>query len=210
MKDKLFKHLRYFRHDFRGELWGYLGCRIKLSCLCLISTLWNYMKCGLYDIKVGKGNKFWGNMIFRRHSLSSIKIGSGSQFNNSSRLNQIGVNHPCVISTHSTDALISIGNNCGFSGTTIAAYKKIEIGNNVLCGANTIINDFDWHVERYHSLPKDVVIGNNVWLGVNVVVMKGVTIGDNAIIGANSVVTKDIPANTIAVGNPCKVVKYQN
>lgn len=48
-------------------------------------------------------------------------------------------------------------------------------------------------------------IGNNVWLGAGAVILPGVTIGDNAVIGAGSVVTKDIPANTVAVGNPCRV-----
>lgn len=52
-----------------------------------------------------------------------------------------------------------------------------------------------------------VVIGKNVWVGGSSVIMPGVTIGDNAVIGAGSVVTKDIPANTVAVGNPARVVK---
>ena len=53
----------------------------------------------------------------------------------------------------------------------------------------------------------NLTIGNNVWLGGSVTITPGVTIGDNSIIGAGSVVTKDIPANVIAVGNPCRVVK---
>lgn len=57
------------------------------------------------------------------------------------------------------------------------------------------------------ELPIPVTIGNNVWLGGSVTITPGVTIGDNSIIGAGSVVTKDIPANVIAVGNPCRVVK---
>ena len=52
----------------------------------------------------------------------------------------------------------------------------------------------------------DVTIGNNVWLGGNVVICPGVTIGDNSIIGAGAVVTHDIPADSIAVGNPCHVI----
>ncbi|QRV01733.1 sugar O-acetyltransferase [Arcanobacterium phocisimile] len=52
-----------------------------------------------------------------------------------------------------------------------------------------------------------IVVGNNVWLGAGVMVLPGVRIGDNSIIGAGSVVTKDIPANTIAVGSPARVVK---
>ena len=54
---------------------------------------------------------------------------------------------------------------------------------------------------------KPIKVGNNVWFGGNVVVLPGVTIGDNAVIGAGSVVVKDIPANHLAVGNPCKPIR---
>lgn len=56
-----------------------------------------------------------------------------------------------------------------------------------------------------YNLP--VHIGRNVWLGAGVIVMPGVTIGDNTVIGAGSIVTKDIPANVVAVGNPCRVMR---
>ena len=56
-----------------------------------------------------------------------------------------------------------------------------------------------------YGLP--ITIGNNVWIGGNVVVMPGVHIGDNTIIGSGSVVTKDIPSDVIAAGNPCKVIR---
>ena len=54
---------------------------------------------------------------------------------------------------------------------------------------------------------KPIEVGNNVWIGGNVVVLPGVKIGDNCVIGAGSVVVKDIPENSVAVGNPCKVIK---
>jgi galactoside O-acetyltransferase len=54
---------------------------------------------------------------------------------------------------------------------------------------------------------KDVHIGRCVWIGANTVVLPGVTIGDNSVIGAGSVVTKDIPANVVAYGNPCRVIR---
>ena len=57
----------------------------------------------------------------------------------------------------------------------------------------------------HYSLP--IRIGNGVWVGANSVILPGVTIGDNAVIGAGSIVTKDIPANVVAVGNPCKVMR---
>ena len=50
-------------------------------------------------------------------------------------------------------------------------------------------------------------IGNNVWIGAGTIVLPGVTIGENTVIGAGSVVTKDIPANVVAVGNPCKILR---
>lgn len=56
-----------------------------------------------------------------------------------------------------------------------------------------------------HALP--ISIGNNVWIGGKVVINRGVTIGDNTVIGSGSIVIKDIPANVVAVGNPCKVLR---
>ena len=54
---------------------------------------------------------------------------------------------------------------------------------------------------------RPIKVGNNVWIGGNVVVLPGVTIGDNVVIGAGSIVNKDIPSKSVAVGNPCKVIK---
>ncbi|MBP5615893.1 MAG: sugar O-acetyltransferase, partial [Alphaproteobacteria bacterium] len=60
---------------------------------------------------------------------------------------------------------------------------------------------------RLNAIPQPVKIGKNVLIGANSILLSGVTIGDNSVVGAGSVVTKDIPANTIAVGNPAKVIK---
>ena len=57
----------------------------------------------------------------------------------------------------------------------------------------------------HYSLP--IHIGNKVWIGANSVVLPGVTIGENSVIGAGSIVTRDIPANVIAAGNPCRVIR---
>lgn len=86
------------------------------------------------------------------------------------------------------------------------ADKEIVIGDHVMVGANTCIGDRDDHPERLGTSPQPVHIGNNVFIGMHCIVMKGVTIGDNSIIGAGSIVTKDIPANCIAAGVPCKVI----
>ncbi|TYR36837.1 acyltransferase [Sphingobacterium phlebotomi] len=152
--------------------------------------------------------KFYGSTIIIRKDGSTITIGDGCRFRSLSDSNLIGINHKCIISTQTSDAKLTIGKNCGFSGTTIGCFSSISIGDNVRCGANTLINDADWHLDDSRTTkPKPIVIEENVWLGYGVVVMKGVTIGANSIIGVNSVVTADIPENSIAVGIPCKVIK---
>ena len=89
----------------------------------------------------------------------------------------------------------------------------VTIGNNCYMNENFTLLTHDWVTKvfiqsGYEFLPSSgrVTIGNNVSFGQNVMVLKGVTIGDNCFIGAGSIVTKDIPANSIAVGIPCKVV----
>ncbi|MEI6212126.1 MAG: DapH/DapD/GlmU-related protein [bacterium] len=70
--------------------------------------------------------------------------------------------------------------------------------------------DNDYHsVEdrRQPGVSAPIILGCNVWLGVRVIVLKGVTIGDNAVIGAGSVVTHDIPANSLAAGVPARVIR---
>ena len=91
---------------------------------------------------------------------------------------------------------------------------RITIGRHVLIGPNVTLCTTghpihpDHRMDGMYSFP--ITIGDNVWLGANVIVMPGVTIGDNAVIGAGSVVTKDIPANVIAFGSPCKPYREIN
>ncbi|MDD5664054.1 MAG: acyltransferase [Victivallaceae bacterium] len=169
----------------------------------------NYIYAFLRGVNIGKNVKFYGRTYFKKQHNSTISIGKNCTFRSSFKSNWIGINHPCLISTQGTEkAVIVVGNNCGFSGTVIAAFKGISLGNNVRCGANTLITDSDWHIEDYRvTQPKEIIIEDNVWLGVNSVVLKGVRIGKNSVIGANSIVTSDIPENVIAAGNPCKIIK---
>jgi maltose O-acetyltransferase len=88
----------------------------------------------------------------------------------------------------------------------------VTIGNNVLFAPNVSIYTagHPLHAElrnQDYEYAFPVTIGNNVWIGGNVVINPGITIGDNTVIGSGSVVTRDIPADVIAVGNPCKVLR---
>lgn len=159
--------------------------------------------------------EFNGWTSFFRSTNSKIEIGRNCIFNSVCYKNYMGINHRCILSVTPPDesmiGVLKIGDNCGFSGTSIRCFNKIIIGNNVRCGANTLIMDGDDHFDDPRtSVPKPIILKDNVFLGANVVVKKGVTIGENSVIGMNSVVTHDIPANCIAVGVPCKVIKTIN
>jgi acetyltransferase-like isoleucine patch superfamily enzyme len=167
----------------------------------------NVLSAAWWGVKLGSNIQFDGKCYFKRFPKSGITIGDNCEFLSRPNSNLIGINRPCMISTLTEEAQLVIGSNCGFSGTVIGAFASIKIGDNVRCGANTLITDSDWHSDDPRVGPaKPVVIGNNVWLGLNVVVLKGVEIGENTVIGANSLVTKSIPANVIAAGNPCKEI----
>ncbi|MNI56119.1 Galactoside O-acetyltransferase [compost metagenome] len=90
--------------------------------------------------------------------------------------------------------------------------NKVTIGDHVLIGPNVSIFTAGHPVHHElrkadHEFALPVTIGNSVWIGGGSIINPGVTIGDHSIIGSGSVVTKDIPANVIAVGNPCKVLR---
>ena len=91
------------------------------------------------------------------------------------------------------EALVTIGDDC-FVGPNVSIYTACHSTDPV-----------ERNKRQEWALP--VTIGDNVWIGGSVTILAGVTIGDNVTIGAGSVVTRDIPSNSIAVGNPCRVIK---
>ncbi|MBF0231722.1 MAG: acyltransferase [Desulfamplus sp.] len=96
-------------------------------------------------------------------------------------------------------------------GVRISAAREIMISDNCMIASNAYITDSDWHGIYDRSLPPDtaypVKLENNVWIGDSAIICKGVTIGQNSIIGAGAVVSSDIPPDSIAVGNPARVVR---
>jgi carbonic anhydrase/acetyltransferase-like protein (isoleucine patch superfamily) len=132
------------------------------------------------------------------------------------RFTALGVSHPVILRTIRPNARIIIGPNTGLSGVTICAAVSIEIGSECLLGADVQIFDNDFHKikaenRRFDNCPENiksapVIIENNVFIGAGSKIMKGVRIGCNSVIGAGSVVTKDIPQDSIAAGNPAKII----
>ena len=95
---------------------------------------------------------------------------------------------------------------------TLVDDNDIYIGDNCMFGPNVVVAGAGHPIEpnlrlqgAQFNIP--VHIGNNVWIGANVVILPGVTIGENSVIGAGSIVTNDIPANVVAYGNPCRVAR---
>jgi len=116
------------------------------------------------------------------------------------------------------DPTLKIGNRSTIGyANTISVSKSVTIGDDVMIAENCFIADNNGHPlhpekRRQHlPVPKNeiasVAIGNNVWIGRNCVILKGVKIGDNCIIAANTVVTKSIPANTLVQTSPVKHIK---
>lgn len=95
---------------------------------------------------------------------------------------------------------------------TLVDDTHIYVGDATMFGPNVTIATAGHPIlpelrEQAYQYNMPVRIGKNCWLGAGVIVMPGVTIGDNTVIGAGSIVTKDIPANVVAVGNPCRVMR---
>ena len=98
---------------------------------------------------------------------------------------------------------------------TLVDDGHIYIGDHTMIGPNVTISTAGHPIlpelrEKEMQYNVDVKIGRNVWIGAGAIIVPGVTIGDNTVIGAGSVVTKDIPANVVAVGNPCRVMREIN
>ena len=135
-------------------------------------------------------------------NMGEIRIGDRFIFFNQTVRSEL-VTHP--------GGCIEIGHGVFVNyGASISAHRLVRIGDGAQLGSYACLMDNDYHQVEDRDKPgesKPIILGRNVWLGVRVVVLKGVTIGDNAVIGAGSVVTKDVPANCLAAGVPAKVIR---
>lgn len=167
-------------------------------------------------VEQGRDVRFYGVPIVSRKPGSSIHIGDRVVLCSDARFTDLGVRQPVVIRTLTPTARIRIGADSGFSGAVICAAMSVEIGAECLVGANVMIVDTNFHnvsPERRRHADTDweknsspVTIHDNVFIGANSMVLKGVTIGANTVVGAGSMVTKSLPANVIAAGVPARVV----
>lgn len=176
----------------------------------------NRMILKTHGVEFGKNLQIPGKMSWLIRG-ARITIGDNFYLSSGNGVNPIASNLQADVYVE-PGATLTIGNNVGMSSTRLWIHESARIGTNVKIGGCVLITDTDAHPMDYvarrssnegtKSAP--VVIEDDVWVGAHCIILKGVTIGARSIIGAGSVVTKNIPADCVAAGNPCKVIKSLN
>lgn len=145
-----------------------------------------------------------------------VIIGDNVSLKSNKKSYHTGMYSPVKLMADKPDARIEIGAHSRINGSCIHAYNEIKIGRNCLIAANCQIIDGSGHdlsmenpANRVNTTgdTRPINIEDNVWIGINCIVLPGVTIGKGSVIAAGSVVVKDIPPMSVAGGNPAKVIK---
>lgn len=153
----------------------------------------------------------WCNM--KRTSLeTALCMGKNSkvQFGGVKNIKQLQIGYGSYIQV-GQNASLMIGDSFVNREVKIICNQSITIGDECIIAMGTVIRDNDGGTHKILSddyvNSKPIVIHNHVWIGENVMILKGVTIGEGAVVGANSLVTKDVPPHCLAIGSPAKVVR---
>jgi acetyltransferase-like isoleucine patch superfamily enzyme len=186
----------------------YLSIRLDDKLFAL--KLWHY------GIEKKRYYVCGGMPIIEIKENGHFTFGDGLTMVNNQKFSTLGRITKCKLLVYS-DANLTLGNNVAMSNTTIVATKEISIGNRVMIGGGVTIVDSDFHsmnADNWFTLKDEtemislpVKIGNNVFIGMDSIILKGVSIGNNVRIAAASVVTQSIPDNQIWGGNPAKFIK---
>jgi acetyltransferase-like isoleucine patch superfamily enzyme len=175
---------------------------------------WVRLDFALNGVAWGKGWRVYGSPILQKHRNSRMQFGAHLQLRSSPHSNPLGPNRPVILATWRPGAVLELGDHFAITGGTICAAERIVVGHGVTVGANTIIVDTDFHPlgpEHRHrnpnqAAPAPITIEDDVFVGMQCLVLKGVTLGRGCVIGAGSVVTRDVPPGALAAGNPARVI----
>lgn len=199
--------------------------RIPRRLRMIFYVRYNRLKFWLNGVKFGRGMKVHNAIYLNVAPGSSIRIGDDFVFTSGEAFNPLCRNIRGCIYTAYPSSRISIGDDTGLSSTCLWANTNITIGSHVKVGGDCIIMDTDAHnldylIRRSHDLTPEgygmdglsaatagIVIEDDVLIGTRCIILKGVTIGARSVIGSGSVVTKSISADSIAAGNPCRVIR---
>lgn len=188
--------------------------KVKNHLLRLLYYPWIRAVFWLAGVPFGRRFRVFGTPLLQRHRGSRIALGAGIELRSTRASNPLTPHQPCVFATRGPHAQIVVGPDCGMTGAVIVAATSVHLGARVLVGANAVIMDTDFHPlepvrRRAHPTWGDtapILIEDDVFIGTQAMILKGVTIGRGAVVGARAVVTKDIPAFSIVAGNPARVI----
>jgi acetyltransferase-like isoleucine patch superfamily enzyme len=183
---------------------------LRLLALPLIRA-----QVALAGLRWGRGWRLYGAPILQLHRAASVQIGARLSLRSWTRSNPLAPNHAVLISARRPDAVLTIGADFSMTGGVIVAEQRITIGDRVMVGANCSIVDTDFHPLDAATRQADPIAGatapitieDDVFIGMDSLILKGAHIGAGSVIGARSVVTGRIPAGVIAAGNPAKVLR---
>jgi acetyltransferase-like isoleucine patch superfamily enzyme len=181
-----------------------------------LSTLRSRLSLSFQGCPPGKGLRTSGRCHVKARRAGSIRIGHQVSLYACQRSNRVGLNNPVMLHTLG-EGRIEIGDHTGGSSVVLSARSEIRIGRQVKMGGNVRIFDHDFHAldPAVRRTPEDesqvrtrpVIIGDDVFVGTNAMILKGTTIGARSIIGAGAVVAGlDVPPDSVVVGNPARIV----
>jgi acetyltransferase-like isoleucine patch superfamily enzyme len=167
----------------------------------------------LNGVKFGQGVKVYG--LPRIENRGKILLGNNMRLNSAKCTYNSGNMEGGVLLRTSKSGNIIVGDEVYLNGTSIISEESVRLGNRIMIGANTVIMDTNTHNVPYKDrlrrwdkiIRKPVVIEDDVWIGANCFIMKGVTIGRGSIIGAGSVVMNSVEQSSVYAGNPAVFVK---
>ena len=178
-----------------------------LRCLTRLGRVWMRSR----GVQLGRGGWVHGFPEIKLFRGSVIEIGDNVCLCSLSRFNPLAPSRRMSLITNTPAARIVIQDGCGISNSVLSCHERITIGTNTMIGAECLIMDSDFHGlplgENRAIRSAPVQIGDHVFIGARAIILKGVNIGRKAVIGAGSVVTGDIPANSVAAGNPARIIR---
>lgn len=184
-------------------------------CRNRISKWVNIVRLRMYHVNFGRNCVIHGKIYIKLFKTASVSIGDNFYCSSGWNINALSTNRRGgFYATHNSS--IVIGNNVGMSSPVFWSHLSITVGNNVKIGANSTLIDTDAHSLNYQlrrvprtdwGEPKPIVIEDDVMLGMNCIILKGVTIGARSIVAAGSVVTKSFPADSLIGGNPARLIR---
>lgn len=197
----------------------FAGMRIVIGRFVHVASIFKTrVLCAMWGIEYKRGLIFEGPIIISSRKKGQIKIERGCVFNARVSGNLAGMSRPTILDAHYSGAKIEIGEMSGFSSVTLSARNKIMIGKRCKIGADARIYDHDFHSldpvvrsssqDQENVRSKEVLIEDDVFIGVQSIVLKGTRIGDRSIIAAGSVIFGlDVPADSLVRGNPAQIYK---